>query len=137
MNPSTAHLTTNMTADTMASFYDEVRASSNRMCTVLTGSIVLHRSRPSRRVLKSSMRISREYRTCMRDHSTTRMMLQQRAIPSNWKNLLARQVHSAQLSSEGSKHWNVRVAMHGKHRSRSSRSVLCYLIMTIVGTDRL
>lgn len=67
----------------------------------------------------------------MRDLSTTRMTLPQRAIPNNWKNLLARQVHLAQLSSEGSKHWNVRVALHGKHRSRSSRSVLCYIIMTI------
>ena len=39
VNPSTAHLTSNIAADTMGSFYDEVRTSSNRMSRVLTSLI--------------------------------------------------------------------------------------------------
>ena len=40
VNPSTAHLTTNMVADTMSSFYDEVRVKKEESSIVLTGQLI-------------------------------------------------------------------------------------------------
>jgi hypothetical protein len=70
------------------------------------------------------MTMSRVYQTYTRGHLTTQTMLRQRVILNGWKNLSARQVLSAQLSSEGFRLWSARAALRVMRKSRSSRSVL-------------
>ena len=105
VNPSTAHLTSNMAGDNMATFYDEVEPSEcHEQLSQLTNVIaLLCRFHPFKIASNFSTRTSRGYQTYMHGHLTTRTMLRQRAILNCWKTLSARRVPSAQLSNEGSR----------------------------------